>query len=202
MVSLVPIVEGQGEIEAVPVLLRKVVSEMEAFDIKIERPFRVKRNRVVQSGEIERAVRLAVNDRSQVGGILVILDADDDCPARLGPELLKRCQRSIPGIPVAVVLAQREFESWFLGSKESLRGIRGIRKDAISPNYPEEIRGAKERLTKNMEQNRYLSVDDQPAFAEHIDLQITRQRCPSFDKFMRDVTKLIADMRLYIHAHV
>lgn len=40
----------------------------------------------------------------------VLLDADDDCPAELGPSLLKRC-REATGLPVAVVGADREFHA-------------------------------------------------------------------------------------------
>ncbi|MEW6666150.1 MAG: DUF4276 family protein [Thermodesulfobacteriota bacterium] len=195
MVSLVPIVEGQGEVEAVPVLLRRILSEMAVYDVAITRPFRVKRNRVVREGEIERAIRLAISDRSQVGGVLVILDADDDCPAALGPDLLKRCRAVVPSLPVAVVLAHREFESWFLGAKESLRGRRGIRDDAVNPDNPETIRGAKECLTQNMNDSRYLPTDDQPAFAEDMDLGMARENCPSFEKLARDVASLIDKMK-------
>jgi len=196
MISLVPIVEGYGEVEAVPVLLRRILHEMEVHDIDISRPFRVKRSRIVREGEIERAVQQAVRDRADVGGVLVILDSDDDCPAKLGPQLQERCQSACPSVPAAVVLAHREFESWFLGAKESLRGHRGIRSDAIAPVNPEAIRDAKGHLTKNMESmTRYLEVDDQPAFAGEMDLSLARNRCPSFDKLVRAVHSLVCRMK-------
>jgi hypothetical protein len=37
----------------------------------------------------------------------------------------------------------------------------------------------------------YVEVDDQPALAEKFDLALTRQRCPSFDKFVRDVQMIL-----------
>ena len=80
MRTLVPIVEGQGEVEAVPVLLRRMLHEMTVFHIGIARPFRVKRNRVVRPGEIERAVKQAISDRRDAGGVMVILDADEKNP--------------------------------------------------------------------------------------------------------------------------
>jgi len=196
VVSLATIVEGEGEVEAVPVLLRRILHEMAIYDIDISRPFRVKRYQIVREGEIERAVQQVMRDRANVGGVLVILDSDDDCPARLGPQLRERCQSACPSIPAAVVLAHREFESWFLGAKESLRGRRGIRSDAVAPDNPEEIRGVKEHLTRNMQpMNRYLEVDDQPAFVERMDLNMARRRCPSFDKLFREVENLVRRMR-------
>ena len=192
MASIVPIVEGQGEVEAVPELLRRILHEMNADHVTVLRPFRVKRNQVVREGKIERAVRQALRDREEAGGIMVILDSDDDCPAELGPQLLERCRNSAPSIPVVVILAHREFESWFLGAKESLRGRRGIREDATISEDPEGIRGAKKRLSGNMEGARYLEVDDQPAFAAVMDLETTRMNCPSFAKLVRDVEHLVS----------
>ena len=195
MASLVPIVEGKGEVEAVPVLLRRIFDEMGVYDVTVTRPFRVKRNRVVRPGEIERTVRLAISDRADAAGLFVILDADDDDPAVLEPQLLKRCKSALPDTPVAVAIAQREFEAWFLGAKESLRGKRSIRTDAVSPDRPEAIRGAKEHLSQNMEESRYLPVDDQPALAEYMDMEMARKRCPSFDKMFCDIGRLLAEMR-------
>jgi hypothetical protein len=193
--SIVPIVEGQSEVKSVPILLRRLLTEAQASDIEVARPFRVKRYGVVREGELERAVRLAVSDRENVGGLVVLLDCDDDCPAELGPSLLERC-RQTTSLPVAVVLAKKEFEAWFLGAKESLRGIRGIRGDATAPPRPEDIRGAKEHLAANMlAGRRYLAVDDQPAMAEMMDLAIARERCPSFAKLRRDVNSLVSQLR-------
>jgi len=197
--ALVTIVEGQGEVLAVPILLRRIFHECQAYDVQLPRPFRVHRNRIARTGEMEKAVRQAVADRGRsdtfrIAAVLVILDADEDCPARLAPELLRRCQSVLPDLPVSVVLAQREFEAWFLGAKESLRGKRGIRLDAATPENPESIRGAKERLTANMEGKRYLPTDDQPAFAEGFDLRLARERCPSFQKLLRDVHGLLGEM--------
>jgi len=99
-------------------------------------------------------------------------------------------------LPAAVVLANREFEGWFLGSKESLRGFRGIREDAEPSPNPEEIRGAKEHLTRNMETGiRYIEVDDQPALCQKMDFDLARRRCPSFDKLLRDLRTLLERCR-------
>ena len=91
---------------------------------------------------------------------------------------------------MALVLANRELEAWFLGAKESLRGIRGIRRDAVTPANPEAIRGAKERLSVNMQGRRYIATDDQPALAHAFDLGAAEAKCPSFAKLVRDVTRL------------
>jgi len=192
--AIVPIVEGQAETESVPVLMRRILEQFGAHDVDIARPFRVKRNKVVREGELERAITQAVRDRPGVAAVIVILDADDDCPAELGGLLLNRSVTATDK-PVGVVLAKREFEAWFLGAKESLRGKRGIRNDAAPPADPENIRGAKEELSRNMQGTRYLEVDDQPALAAEIDIDLARQHCPSFDKLLRGIRDLLQRIR-------
>jgi len=157
----------------------------------VARPFRVKRTRVLRPGEIERAIRQAVRSRRGVKAVLVLLDAADDDPAEIEPALLQRC-RTETTLPVAVVLACRELEAWFLGAKESLRGVRGIRADAATPAAPETIRGAKERLSRNMDGGwRYVEVDDQPAPAQRFDVSAAAERCPSFRRLRRAVAQLV-----------
>ena len=186
---IVPIVEGHAEVQSVRVLLDHILHEKGVFTVGVSRPFRVKRYRVVREGELERAIRFATVSRQAAAAVLILLDSDDDCPAQLGPQLLARSRRAT-ALPTSVVFACREFEAWFLGAKESLRGVRGIRDDASSPADPEAIRGAKERLSANMAGRRYIEVDDQPALAKKIDLAQAQASCPSFTRFVREVYRL------------
>ena len=193
--AIVPIVEGHSEVGSVPILLRRLLQDIGTYDLEVEKPFRVKRDRVVRPGELEKAVRFASRSRAGAAAILVLLDADEDCPAELGPELAKRC-RQTTHLPTLVVLASRELEGWLLGAKESLRGKRGIKANAVAPGNPEGIRGAKERLSKNMTgSRRYLEVDDQPALVERMDFVLAQDRCPSFARFVlrfRDLVSQVA----------
>ena len=187
--------EGKGEVAAVPVLLRRILTQLHSSHIQIARPFLIKRNQVVKPGELERAIQKTIRDREEVGAILILLDADKDNPDELTPKLLSRCQ-SATHLPTAVVFAKKEFEAWFLGAKESLRGMRGIRNDATAPKDPENIQGAKERLSKNMIPGRgYIATDDQPAFAERMEFSLAQERCQSFQKFFREVKRLVAGMK-------
>lgn len=190
--SIASIVEGHSEVESVPVLLRRILNDLEKHTIKATRPIRVSRYKLVKDGELEKALNMVVRKRENVAAILVLLDADDDCPKELGPKLLERGRKTTDR-PIAVTLAKSEFEAWFLGAKESLREVRGIKDSAIAPENPESIKGAKEMLTENMEGSRsYNEVDDQPALAEEFNMNDTRKKCPSFDKFYRDVINLIS----------
>ena len=127
-----PIVEGQSEERSVGVLLRRMLGELDVYDVSVARPFRVKRNRVVRPEELERAIKQAVRSRSGASAVLVMLDADEDCPATLAPELLQRGAQATT-VPVRVVLPKVETEAWILAAIESVRGKRGIREDAEPP---------------------------------------------------------------------
>jgi hypothetical protein len=178
-VSVASIVEGFAEVESVPVLLRRL-------GVEPATPFRVHRNLVVKPGELERTLRLATRARADVTAVLVLLDADDDCPAQLAPVLLDRA-RAVTNLPVSVVLAVREIEAWFLGGIESLRGSRGISADAAWEGDPERPRGAKGRVEAMMGGRGYLGPVDQPALMAKLDIDAARLRCPSLDKLLRDL---------------
>jgi hypothetical protein len=190
--KIVPLVEGHGDVEAVPVLLRRVAQERGIFDLEVATPIRVPRSRLIKPGELEKGVELASRKGGPDGAILVVLDADDDCPAALGPSLLQRAQAARPDRTVSVVLAKREFESWFLAGAESLRGQRGLASDLATPPEPESIRGAKEWLRQRMPGTHgYRETVDQAPLAQALDLQSARRKSDSLDKFMREAALLL-----------
>jgi len=189
--SIVPIVEGHSEVEAVPVLMRRLCDEWLKYPLEIGKPVRAKRHQIIKEGELERRVILAMR-RPNCRAILLILDADEDCPKDLAPSLLERVKRVAHDKLVSVVLPKCELESWFIGSIESLRGVRGISSEACSPNSPETIRDAKGYLTREMEANRhYVEVDDQPAFAAEFDINQAFNNCRSFKKFYNDFRNIV-----------
>jgi hypothetical protein len=184
---IVPIVEGQSEERAMGVLMRRILHEGGIFEVPVGRPFRVKRQRVVRPGELEKSVIQAERSREGASVIFVVLDADDDCPAELAPELLRRVENQTQ-LQARVVLAKVEIEAWVLAGIESLRGIRGIRDDAEAPHNPEGIRDCKGALTSLMDGTRgYVATDDLPALVDGFDVALANSRCPSFAKFRRDL---------------
>ena len=121
----------------------------------------------------------------------MIIDADNDCPKTLGPQLLARSTPVAPGFHLSVVLAKIELEAWFIAGIESLRGTRGIRQDAIPPEDPEGIRDAKGWLTTHMLRERtYIPVDDQASFAQAFDYAAAATRSRSLRKFIKDIAQI------------
>lgn len=188
MFVIVPIVEGHGETSAVPELLRRIVSAVApgvAFEVR--RAIRVRRNRLIKLGELERAVELAARQLRRHDLILVLVDADRDCPAELAPQLLARARQQRSDRQISVVMAKREFEAWFLAAARSIAGRRGLRPDLTPPDRPEEIADPKRWLTSHGSGAwAYSETLDQPAFAAVFDLASARV-APSFDKLWRDL---------------
>ncbi|MFE1578080.1 DUF4276 family protein [Streptomyces fradiae] len=197
-VTIASVVEGEGEISALPVLLRRLMYEAEIWDADIQPPFLVDRGRLVRPGGLEAAVEAQARrvPADHPGGILVVIDADDDCPASLGPSLLARAEAARPDRRTAVVLANREFEAWFLASAPSLGGRAGLAEHLEVPADSEALRDCKGWLTHHRRDGvRYRPRVDQAALTQVMDLGLARTNSSSFDKFCRDITYLVTGKR-------
>ena len=191
------VVEGHGDREAAPILFRRIGCDVDPrVTLDVQKPIRKARSSLVRTpGELERAVQLAALKVRPRGGVFVLLDSDDDCPAKLAPSLLARATPAGMGLPVSVILPQREFEGWFLAAAESIRGKRGLPADLTPPHNPEEIRGAKGWLREHMRGHVYSETIDQPALTAIFDLNQARA-AKSFDKCYRDLQLLIERFRV------
>ena len=193
MVTIASIVEGKGEVEAVPILLRRVAAQLSPDGyVNALRPIRVKRNQILKEGKLERAVELAARQIGQGrGGILILLDSDDDCPKQIAEAVLRRAYAARADRHTRVVLPKREYEAWFLAAAHSIAGLRGIDESTAPPAEPESIRGAKGWLSRRMPANRaYSPTRDQPALTKVFDMDAART-ASSFDKLWRDVKCLL-----------
>ena len=159
-------------------------------------PLKVGRNALVRPGELERYVGIAAEKVGRDGGILILIDADDDCPAQLAPRLLERAKRAVGDIPTAVVLAKREYEAWFLASASALRGRCGISAECVIPQNLEEKRDAKGFLTDNMPKGQpYSATKHQLELTREIDIELALQNSPSFNKLYRDLQDMILQLQ-------
>ncbi|MEW6754085.1 MAG: DUF4276 family protein [Candidatus Latescibacterota bacterium] len=195
---LAAIVEGHGETEAVPILVRRIAAQIDPGLPVLVRPvLRIPSASLLRSGELERAVELAGRAVAPLGALLVLVDCDADeaCPAREGPQLLARARTARSDLRTAVVLARREFEAWFIAAAASLRGRRGLDGNLNPPPRPEEIRGAKGWLSRHMPRSQpYAEVTDQPALTQAFDMGQARS-ADSFDKCYREIAALVEGHR-------
>jgi hypothetical protein len=143
---LVLLVEGQGEVDAAPVLVDRLLKEYHAakpvFDVVCldRKPFlvgefsKIRRNRkdrrIHDFGEWRRLLQAAVTSRRNVGGCILLLDGDSPisveghefCAARAAKILAAEAQKVGAGtlFSLAVVFACMEFESWLIAGVKSL----------------------------------------------------------------------------------
>jgi hypothetical protein len=198
MPLIVPIVEGDGEIEAVPLLLRKLLIEQQCWTVDIA----LLKNahgcgNLTTEGGLEKFVELAFRTPG-CDGVLVLMDADEaeDCPATIAREFADRIAAYGARKPVSVVLARREYEAWFLASLGSIaghpiRGRLGLPAQLVAPPDPEAIQGAKGWITRHLPNGRvYKETEDQAPMTHLLDTALTRQRSRSFRRFCAAVAEL------------
>ena len=178
--GIVPIVEGQGDETAAPVLLRRILHErMDKYDLEVKQPKRAK-----GKGALVRRLEGFLEYASLTGGcvaILVLLDADKDCPMELGRELARRARAASLGIPTAVVCAKPRYENWFLASDESFQGD------------PEAFSGAKDWLTRTKPAGLvYRPTRDQAGLSSRMNIDAAFQESRSFRRLCSALDQLVA----------
>jgi uncharacterized protein DUF4276 len=189
-----PIVEGDGEVQAVPVLLRRLMVDLGIPGFGVRPPIRQSRSALLSESGFRKAIRLA-RLKPNVTAILVLFDADDDCARDIVPRLLRWGQAEAPPFSYAVVLARREYEAWFLASLASLRGKRHIRNTAAYPGDPEAVRDAKGVISHLMPRNmRYIETADQVALSAQFDLGEAYRHASSFRKLVKEVHRMLGEL--------
>jgi len=174
-----------GEATALPSLAARILALAGRSDWKVPRDaIRLPRGLLVDERKasplrpprkegFEKAVGVA---RAQGASALVVLvDADDDCPVSFGPP----AAALFHGLAGKAVMAVREFETWLLlnHSPQDLANA-GVKS-------PERIRDAKKALARLVPG--YLPTTHQLQLARSIDIDQLRGRSKSFDKFARCV---------------
>jgi hypothetical protein len=193
---VVAIVEGDGEVAALPVLLRRLAQwRTPEVYVDVPPPIRVAKDRFLnRPDEFSRHLQLAAAKCGDAGWILVLLDADDDCPAQKGAEILDRAKGIVPHRRVGVVLANREYEAWFIAAAASLVGCRGFVFEAADADMDAEVpRNAKGWRAKRMGGAGYHETTDQAAFSAVLDLKAAFERSRSFRKLCTEWTKNARD---------
>ncbi len=191
MPYIVPIVEGHGDVKAVPILVRRIIQEhIQAPDWQCDHPIRAG-NLAYLSNNLERYLRLALL-KPKCSGVLILLDLDDGCPKEEACRLAERIRKLSPPKPVAVVLAHREYEAWFVASLESLAGQYGLPEGIQYVGDPEAKRGVKEWLTAQMPKGEsYDETYHQPRMTAKMDIDSAYSRSRSFRRLLHAVGQIV-----------
>ena len=133
-----PVVEGHGEIEAVPVLLRRLLCEAQIFDVDVGRPIRKARSELATEEGLARAIALA-RLQPNCAAILVLFDGEEDCrrtwdrPRRIGRNQLLGTRLA----PCASPIASTSPGSWQPWTRCSTRSLSRTLKPTRSRRFPE-----------------------------------------------------------------
>ncbi len=198
-----PLVEGHGEVTAVPILLRRIWGDLvDGEYVDVLQPVRVPRTKVVRPAkpggsepvvhgtELSRAVELAArkianrSDPDTPALILILFDANSDCPATLAPRLLSFVAQK----NIACVLAKVEYETWFVAAASSLGEFLDL-KGQPPPSDPEAARAGKKWIEDRFRGARYSETVDQPTLTARMNLRECRSKSPSFDKLCRELER-------------
>ena len=171
MPKIIPIVEGDGEVTAVPALLRKILVQATRYDIQIARPKNANgRGNLLKEGGLEKFIRYAWKERD-CGAILVLVDAENDCAKFVARDFARRIEAIGVLFPVVIVVAKRMYEAWILSSIASIAGHLDLPVGLITPPDAEEIPNPKVWLDRHFPRGRaYKETQDQEAMTHLIDI--------------------------------
>jgi hypothetical protein len=204
-VFIAPIVEGHGEVVSVPPLLHRVWNECCRAPERLEvfPPSRQSRGLIVhQSGtalgtavqksflQLQQKLKRESGSR---GLVLILIDAEGDCPAQLGPKLLATAKVAQANASIACVLANWMFENWLIAGSVTLGGVSGLPNPLPPVPTVEGVRGKSwiDQQLRSVSKNRaYSETIDCVEFVRRMDVQAART-ADSFDKLCRELEKLI-----------
>ena len=200
---IAPVVEGHTERGCLERLLWRVWNELltSSERLQVLEPFRGHRDSLTQSdGKVlagtvlKAALKLRAASQKDPNAqilVLILLDAESDCPAAFAPRLSEVAKKSVPdGIPIACVLAKRMLENWIVAGSSTLAGVNGLPNPLPSHDDPESCGGAgwlDGQLRSVNKTRKYTKTADAKVFVGAMDLKRCRDTAPSFDKLCREL---------------
>ena len=192
MPKIMTLVEGPGDIDAVPGLLYNILHQRHQWwDWQVAPPKQVRGLGALK----KRLDRLMIYSEREVegGGILILLDLDDGCPKTEALNLAQQIRSLNLSCPVAIVFACREYEAWFLASLSTIaKNTEILPTDLKYEGNVEAIRGVKGWLTRQMPPGRaYKETTHQKVFTNLMDLDLAYQCSRSFQRLCNAIEELV-----------
>jgi hypothetical protein len=189
-----PIVEGHGEVLALPVLLRRIAGEcFNLWSVPLLHTGRYPAGRLlrkeneswVPGPDCSKAGQHARNEGATC--ILILLDLDDECPKEVYESIFPTLVNSTGMDPSCLVFAKCEYEAWFLASAETLEN-----NVLPYPDDSEAVRDAKKALERHLQLDfPYDERTDQPRYSSLVNLTLLYERSRSFRKLVKDYRRLL-----------
>ena len=216
MKRMVLFVEGDGDALAVPALMKRLLTEVGAWDCLYldPHPFVVRGVGRLLKNDCRDWIRWlgAAAKRREIGAVLLVLDGDSPriqgkvfCAANVARRLAQEATHARGGelFSVATVFACQEYESWLIAGIESLSGKplkdgrAGVDAGAKPPDGDLESapRDAK-RWLGNVMASGYNPVKDQVLLTEMVDFELVRSRpMRSFCRLDNAVSQIVSAIR-------
>ena len=194
--SISAIVEGHGDEPAVRILANRMLDSQSRWDIRVQRVKNAKGKPQLMR-KFENFVEYALYDED-CQAVLVVVDADNDCPVDLAKGLSARAAARGLQTPIAIVVPHREFEAWFIAALDEsadnpVRARLHIAPDVRCPDDPDAVGNPKGWLRRNMRRSRsYAETDDQPALADALSIELASARSRSFRRLEHALQELLA----------
>ena len=160
--TLFPIVEGKGEITAVPALLHRILSRLNTY-MNVYYPWRLGRANFLIVQDKRKECFETTRERAMnttPSGVLVLFDTEDKCcrdflNSDKGREVRTYIEDVLTGIPYLFVLAEKGYESWLVA------GLGGDKKGQNNPerwlNANKDTAGLTKEYKKRVDQKRVTS---------------------------------------------
>lgn len=191
------IAEGPGDVKALPVLVERILKAHQIFDVQIAKP-------VHKRGEITN-VRNRFSEYFQTAAhyghpVLCVLDFDcADCldVDQEEHDFLSKAQAIRPAHPFRACFLVKEYESLFLWDAIAVKAVLpNIRTGYTFPSNPELIRDAKGELSNAQTSGyAYKPMSYQEQLTKHINLDLLREKFPSFQRLEKAVLDLVESMK-------
>jgi hypothetical protein len=193
---IIAIGEGTGEELALPVLIDKILKHQGVDTIGVaDVALQTKgKPNMTRSGGLERFIRDA-NLESAYKGILVLLDGDTECPVTVAQELAGRVQIMERRCPVVIVVANKNYETWFYASVETICTHEDLPDGLTYSQDCETMPNVTTWLTNQMHVKeafkKYKKTRHQLEFTEKLDVSTALSRSRSFRRLYNAVAQLV-----------
>lgn len=214
---IVFMVEGQGDVDAVPIIGSRVFEALNAWEHAIidSNCMRIRSLGALLTNNASEWLRYlgVAAKRPNLGGVLLLLDGDtkrihgeEFCAAEFARRLAELARRAGAGskFSVACVFARQEFESWIIAAATQIAGMSrsdglpGLPTGTTAPEHDleEQPRNAKGWLNERMP-NGYSETQDQAPLTRlmHEHIEIVADRMRSFRRFQKAIAELVDSIR-------
>ncbi len=191
MKKLLAIVEGEGDLKAVPELLRRILHHHQHFEVEVLAHKRGDLPKI--HANFDNVFKMAIKEEA---AILLLIDfdcKDCNCVAQSAAEFYAKAHALRPTWAFKVAFMVKEFETLFLANPTATRKVlKDIPATTDFPASPESVRGAKEWLSKSMPSGiAYKETVHQVKIVSQLDLDHLREHSPSYRHLEEAVLALV-----------